>query len=479
MEPRSLTTVAADCAGELVGGLGGTNAVCTRVCTDSRRVERGDLFFAIVGERYDGHGFLAEASEKGAVGAVIARERVPGNWPGCPLVAVDDTRRALGRLASACRRTLPVNVVAVAGSNGKTTTKDLLAAVLRRRFQIVASEASFNNDVGVPLTLLRLDARHEAAVVELGTNHPGELAPLMQMAQPRFGVLTCIGREHLEFFGNLDGVIAEEGVLAELLPAEGTLFVNGDTDGLQPILRRARASVIRVGTAADNDWRARGIRMSPEGVLFRASGPSGGREREFRVPLLGQHQVTNALLAVAVGTELGLTPDDIASGLEAVRPARRRMELYDRGGVKWLDDSYNANADSMKAALETLRHLPAKGRRIAVLGDMAELGSEAAAAHREIGCRAAASHLDLLVTVGAFAGTTAAGAKEAGWDSVVEFADVESARGGLGQLLREGDLVLLKASRSCGLERVLEGWPGQTEPQGGKEAGSNDEQQKN
>src|ERR1019366_5702523 len=259
MEARSLRFIVAACAGELLSGSPETRAL--RVCTDSRRVLAGDLFFALPGGRLDGHDFVRQAAEKGAVAVVVERKRVPADWTGCGMIAVENVRTALGQLASAYREDFTLPLVVVGGSNGKTTTKELVASVLRQKVATLWSEASFNNDIGVPLTLLRLEKTHQAAVLEAGTNHPGELAPLLKMIRPNYGVITCIGREHLEFFGDVAGVAQEEGWLAELLPADGKLFVNGDDEWTGRLADRARAEVVRVGFAAGNDWRARGVQV--------------------------------------------------------------------------------------------------------------------------------------------------------------------------------------------------------------------------
>src|SRR3954470_18887239 len=227
MDFRSLKFVARACAGDQLSG--SPEVLVTRVCSDSRQAQAGDLFFALSGDRFDGHDFLAEVAQKGVAAVVADQARIPAGLGGCAVIAVDNPRQALGRLAARYRADFELPVIAVGGSNGKTTTKELLAAVLRQKFKTLWSEASFNNDVGVPVTLLKLEPAHQAAVLEVGTNHPGELAPLVRMIQPKFGIITSIGREHLEFFGDLGGVTEEEGWLAELLPADGTLFINGDS----------------------------------------------------------------------------------------------------------------------------------------------------------------------------------------------------------------------------------------------------------
>jgi UDP-N-acetylmuramoyl-tripeptide--D-alanyl-D-alanine ligase len=449
-----LKFVAEACAAELRRGSGVTPV--ERVCTDSRQAQAGDVFFAIKGERFDGHDFVNEVAARGVAAVVVGRKYTPSPLPDCAVLTVDDTRAALGRLAAAYRRLFNLPVIAVGGSNGKTTVKELIASVLRQKLATLWSEASFNNDIGVPMTLLRLDKSHQAAVLEAGTNHPGELAPLVKMIQPKYGMLTNIGREHLEFFGDLAGVAEEEGSLAELLPAEGRLFINGDSEWTELITRRTRATVVRVGLGEKNDWRGRGLRLDKNGVTFRVETPKAEYSGEYRVNLLGRHQVINALFAVAVSEELGLGRPAVRDGLAECQPAKMRMQFWEAGGVRVLDDAYNANADSMVAALETLCALPLQGRRVAVLGDMAELGAQSEAAHAEIGRRAAELGIGQLFAVGRMAPVIAAAARAAGLSRVIEFADVEAAKSAVKSFLKAGDVVLLKASRASRLERIAE-----------------------
>jgi len=449
-----LKFVAEACAAELKRGSGEMSI--QGICTDSRQARAGDLFFAIPGERFDGHDFLNEVAAKGVAAVLLAREKIPAPLPECAVLVVDDTRGALGRLAAAYRREFNLPVIAVGGSNGKTTVKELIASVLRQKWATLWSEASFNNDIGVPLTLLRLEKAHQAAVLEAGTNHPGELAPLVKMIQPKYGVITNIGREHLEFFGNTAGVVQEEGWLAELLPADGRLFVNGDSEWMEPVIRRTRAPVVRVGFGEKNDWRAKGVRLDKNGATFRVDASKAEFNGEYRVNLLGRHQVVNALLAVAVGEELGLDGSAVRDGLAGCQPAKMRMQFWEVGGVRVLDDAYNANADSTVAALETLCDLPLQGRRVAVLGDMAELGAHSEAAHAEIGRRAAELGIGQLFAVGKMAPVMAAAARGAGLSRVLEFADVEAAKNAVKNFLKAGDVVLLKASRASRLERIAE-----------------------
>lgn len=455
MDPRTLNFFAQAAAGELIGGR--PHSPVLRVCTDSRAVRAGDLFVALKGDNFDGHDFVPATIKQGAVGVVVRRD-YPGEGidPTVGVIRVEDPRRALGQMAARYRQDFELPVIAVAGSNGKTSTKDLLASVLGRRFSVLASEASFNNDIGVPLTLLRLEAGHQVAVLEIGTNHPGELAPLIRQIHPRFGVLTSIGREHLEYFGDLAGVIAEEGVLAELLPGEGTLFVNGDAPGMPEIVQRARAKVVKVGAGPNNEWRASNVRLMENGYRFSVTAPDPAYDGEYELQLLGRPQVLNALLAIAVGAALGLDRQSIAEGLFACRPSKMRMELSRLGGVQLLNDAYNANADSTRVAFETLAELPVRGRRVAVLGDMAELGPHARGGHEEMGRLAAQLKIGTLFAIGQQAETTVAAARSAGLKDTEAVANLEELAGVLKKFLRDGDALLLKASRTARLEKLVE-----------------------
>lgn len=454
MDPRSLKYIAKACAGEQLTG--SPEAFARRVCTDSRAVRAGDIFFALTGDKFDGHDFLKEVMGKDAAAVVVNRQRLPVPFLTCAVIAVTDTREALGRFASEYRHDFKLPTIAVAGSNGKTTTKELIASVLRQKVSTLWSEASFNNHIGVPLTLLRLESHHEAAVFEVGTNHPGELAPLVAMIQPQVGVITSIGREHLEFFGDVNGVAQEEGWLAELLPANGKLFINGDTDFADVVIQRCRASVARVGFGARNDWRISNVKLDERGVTFTVVAPAQNFSGEYRVNLLGRHQATNATLAIALGAELGLSAEEIRRGLASCQPPKMRLQIFESHGVRILNDAYNANADSMLAALETLNDFPCAGRRIAVLGDMAELGEHSFAAHAEVGRKAAELRGIQLVTVGKLASHIAQSAREAGLRDVTECRDAAEATAALKQMARDGDVILLKASRVTGLERVSE-----------------------
>jgi UDP-N-acetylmuramoyl-tripeptide--D-alanyl-D-alanine ligase len=461
MEPRTVQFIVDATGGHLITG--DPTRVVTRFCTDSRKLQSGDLFVAIRGERFDGHKFAAAACEAGASVVMVQTGCAPSDAMESAIIEVADTRSALGALAAAYRAGFELPVIAVAGSNGKTTTKEILAAMLQQAGPTLWSEASFNNDIGVPTTLLRLEHTHHALVQEIGTNHPGELRPLIEMVRPRFGVITSIGREHLEHFGDLSGVVEEEGVLAELLPAEGALFLNADSDYAAEIRDRTTARTVLVGTAESCEWRIDSVRVEPLMTHFTVSTSAPGWAGEYCVPMPGAHHATNATLALALAAELGVSNAAAREGLENVTPPAMRAHYWEVNGVGVLEDCYNANPDSMSAAIDTLRALPCKGRRFAVLGDMAELGPDAEEAHREIGRRIAELGIDILFAVGGMASCYAGGARAAGAPVISEFDNAATAGNALVRALGPDDLILIKASRSARLERIstlLRGQPG-------------------
>lgn len=451
MDPRTVQFAAEASGGRLLDIRG--DAVFTGVTIDSRAVRPGDLFVALRGENADGHTFLEDSLARGAA-AVVVEPGVAGA-AGKPRLEVENPRAALGKIAAAYRTAFDLPTVAIAGSNGKTTTKELCAAVLRQKLRTLWSEASFNNDLGIPLTLLRLEMDHQAGVFEAGTNHPGELAPLLRMIRPRYGVITSIGREHLEYFRDLAGVIDEEGSLGEVLPADGTLFVNGDTPGVAELSARTEARVVTCGVRPQNAWRILRGRMDVSGTTFELEAPDPEYSGTYHTHLLGMHQTVNASFAVCLGKELGLGRAEIQRGLDSCQAAKMRLQLRRIDDFILIDDSYNANADSMHAALDTLARFPCAGRRLAVLGDMGELGHHAAEAHEEVGVIAAAKNVDCLFTIGERSLGTAAAAKAAGLAEVESFPEIAPAVLRLRGAVRPKDVVLVKASRSSRLERVV------------------------
>jgi UDP-N-acetylmuramoyl-tripeptide--D-alanyl-D-alanine ligase len=421
------------------------------VCTDTRRMEKSSLFVALPGERYDGHHFIPDAAAGGAIAALV--ERTPDTvLPNVPLIQVADTRKALGKLARRARADLRGSVIAVAGSNGKTSTKHLIDSALCGKLRGSISPKSFNNDIGVPLSIFPADPGQDYLVLELGTNNPGEIAALTEIAQPDIAVITNVGAEHLEGLGDLMGVRQEEASIIKGLAADGMLVVNGDDPDLLEAVRPYPGRRVTFGFDESNDLFASDVRCDDAGVRFNLN----NSRREVFVPLLGRHTASNALAAIAVARKLGLREDEIIDNLGRAHGPEMRLQLRRVGSFTILNDAYNANPNSMKAALETVAALPTTGRRVAVLGDMLELGAAAERYHRELGEFAAGCKLDLLVCVGAGGATIADCAVAAGQPAatVARYRDSGTLAARIQRVLREGDLVLLKASRGVRLEAV-------------------------
>jgi UDP-N-acetylmuramoyl-tripeptide--D-alanyl-D-alanine ligase len=421
---------------------------CEGVSTDTRTLRPRDLFVALRGDRFDGHRFLDRAAAAGALLALIdgPAENAPA---GLGLLRVEDTRAALLRLASAYRRTLDsVRIVGVTGSNGKTTTKHLIHEVLVSKLRGSASPKSFNNAIGVPLTILAARGSDQYLVCEIGSNAPGEIAQLARVVQPDAAVITSIGRAHLEGFGSIEGVCREKASLLNHLRPGGVAVVTADAPVLRNALR-AVTNLVTFGFAPDADLRVEGVEVDTEGVSFRIN------DREsFWVPLIGRHSALAATAAVAVGRRFGLDSHSIRAALAGATGASMRLERVRVGGVELINDAYNANPDSVRAALETLASLPGD-RRVAVLGDMLELGQACDEAHLEIvEAVTGSSAIAHAVLVGPRLARAAAGA-DPGRVTLVE--DLEGGRDeSVASLLCPGDSVLLKGSRLMGLERVAD-----------------------
>jgi len=436
---------------------GSPRAAIRRVWTDSRTVRRGDLFVALTGARFDGHQFVPEALKKGAAGALVRRGyKLPG---AALLIEVDEPLRAFQELARAHRRRFDIPVVAVSGSNGKTTTKDMIGAILAARFATLKTEGNLNNHIGVPQTLLRLTSRHEVAVIEMGISGLGEMTRLCEMAAPTHGVLTNIGPTHLETLGDVRAVARAKGEMLDALPADGTAILNADDAFFDELSARARGHVRSFGFSEHADVRALHVELrGPSETVLRVG--VRGRTRPFSVTLrvAGAHNIANALAAVATGVSLGAGNGVIHEGLARYRPTAMRSEVCRWRGVTVLKDCYNANPASMRAAIRWLAEVKETGRAIAVLGDMLELGQEAKQAHRDIGLELARQGTDYLLIVGALAAEIAGGALAGGMpaDRVIMAKDHAGLAERLQGILRKGDVVLLKGSRGTTMERVLE-----------------------
>ncbi|HEX7240567.1 MAG TPA: UDP-N-acetylmuramoyl-tripeptide--D-alanyl-D-alanine ligase [Longimicrobiaceae bacterium] len=427
----------------------------TGISTDTRKVGAGSLFVALAGERFDAHDFLARAAEAGAAGAVVSRvpEGVP---PGLRLFEVDDTLRALGRLARHRRRQHRAQVVGIGGSNGKTTTKDLVRAALTARFRVHATEGNLNNQVGVPLTLLAAPDEAEVIVVEMGTNEPGEIAVLTAIVEPDFAVVTSIGEEHLEKLVSLEGVLEEELALVEGLRMGAVALVAEDPPALPQRSRAAlggsRVRVVGLSEGADvhPDGGEEGIEVLPDGTTRWS-----WEGLPVELPLPGRHNVRNALIALGLAREMGISREAAVRGLMKVPRPKLRNEWHRIGGVRVLADCYNSNPPSLAAAIDTLASLPAEGAKVAVVGTMRELGEQTPALHRRAAEQIAArlgKGIDRVVATGEFAGAFAPLAAELG-ERLVAVADPLEAYRAAG--LTGSETILLKGSRGEQLERWL------------------------
>jgi UDP-N-acetylmuramoyl-tripeptide--D-alanyl-D-alanine ligase len=463
VKPRSLAEVADAVAGA-VWPPAAKGVVATGVVVDSRSARPGDLFFALPGEHVDGHGFVADALNRGAAAAVVRARR--GERPGHDahgaserLIEVDDPAHALLRLAGDERSRLDATVVGITGSTGKTCTKDFTAAALSRTLDVVASEASFNNEVGLPLTILRATGHTEAVICEMGSRGPGHIRLLCEVARPHVGVVTNVGAAHMELFGSPRVLRDAKAELPEALPAEGAAVLNADDAVTRSYATRTAARVILFGAADDAIVRAQRLRVGADaGVAeFELVTPDGSAP--VRLPAPGEHLVPDALAAAAVGWFLGVPTAEIARGLATASIATGRMEVFETpDGVRVVNDAYNANPTSMAAALKAVRRMAGRGRCFAVLGQMAELGPISDAEHERIGELAARLGIDALVVVGREAALIKVGAEREGVEPerIILCEDVAQAVRAVRSLASPGDVVLVKASRVERLERVAE-----------------------
>jgi UDP-N-acetylmuramoyl-tripeptide--D-alanyl-D-alanine ligase len=451
MNPLSLLQIAQLSGGSLSAGDGSVEI--DKVSTDSRTIKHGELFVALRGENFDGHNFIEATAGAGAAGAIV-----DFNWKGnAPenfvLIRVNDTLEAYQQLGANYRKLLKLSVVAITGSNGKTSTKDFTAAVLARRFRVTKTQGNFNNHVGLPRTILEATSQDEVAVWEIGMNHPGEVAALARIAAPHVGIITNIGVAHIEFMGSRERIAEEKGALAEAIGSEGTVILSADDPFTKAIGTRTRGKVILAGIKAGT-IRASEVNQSGGATDFTIL--EGAHRCRAQLPVPGLHMVQNALLAVAAGRAFGLSLEECAAGLVAAPLTKARLQVKEIRGVQFLDDSYNANPDSMKAALRTLVELDAEGQRIAVLGEMRELGDESERGHRELGETAAALKVDRLIAIGNVAATIADAAKQAGLENSSTVASTAEAAELLSEIAAPGDLILIKGSRLARTEHVIE-----------------------
>ncbi|HXY77337.1 MAG TPA: UDP-N-acetylmuramoyl-tripeptide--D-alanyl-D-alanine ligase [Candidatus Acidoferrales bacterium] len=422
---------------------------------DSRTIGLGELFFAVKGERLDGHDYVTSALERGAVAAVVRSDQLT-RYPGkSRLLAVENTLTALQTLATAARKLWGKPLVGVTGSMGKTTTKEAIAHVLATRWRVLKSEGNFNNHFGLPLMLLKLEPEHDVAVIEMGMSHAGEIRALAKIARPEIGVVTNVAPVHLEFFDSLAGIARAKYEMIESLPSSGTAVLNADDEYVSQFGRGFKGKVLTYGRAATADVRAENIESrGTEGSQFDLV-TAAGQERVL-LPLVGEHNVLNALAAVAAGCVLGIKPAAAVSALATLAPGDKRGQVVQLGNITVINDCYNCNPKALKAMVDALAATAAK-RRLVVIGEMLELGPAGEELHRESGRYVAKSGIDVLLGVSGKAEAMVEDARQAGMRA--EFmATPEEAGDWLAKQTRDGDLVLLKASRGVKLEKALETW---------------------
>ena len=466
--PWTVDDILSATGGELVAGE--RHRSFASISIDSRTIRADDAFVAIRGEVHDGHRFIEDVLKLGVRGLIVDRERareLAARWAppaDAVWVAVADTTRALGDLGAFHRRRSPAAVVAITGSNGKTSTRRMTAAVVSRGFTVLEPAKNLNNQIGVPLTLFRLEPRHQWAILELGTNQPGEIARLSAICTPDIGLITNIGPAHLQGLGSLEGVLREKSALLAGLAPRGRAVLNADDPLLRPLAGPSGGVPLRFGLAADADVRAERIRETGEGIFFELVLPA--QRAPVHLKAFGRFMVHNALAAAAVGYALGLDIAELCQGLEAFTPVAGRMRVIPLAeGIHLIDDTYNANPTSVEGAVATLHHLRRGGRGLLVLGDMRELGRDTVELHRQMGRLAARSGAAKLLVCGDLAAEVAAGARQAGMAAADlvsgSRAEVQAA---LLKEMQAGDWVLVKGSRAVGMEaivRAVQDWSAQ------------------
>lgn len=423
------------------------------VTTDSRKITAGSLFIALKGERFNGELFAQDAVNKGATAVLVSKDAE--HLPDSVVLKVDDTLTAYRQIAGAWRNRFDIPVVAVTGSNGKTTTKDLTAAALSGLGLVQKTSGNFNNEVGVPMTLLALNEHHKAAVVEIGMRGLGQIESLAKVVKPTIGIVTNVSETHIELLGSIENIARAKGELVEAIPSGGTIILNADnlhTAGMKS-LAGAGVNIITYGLESSADLTAKDILIGNVSTEFTLT--YRGEDFDFEIPMLGRHNVSNALAAIAAGLTLGLTVEEIQRGISTLTTTKMRFEVIRRDGLTIVNDAYNASPASMRVAIKTASEIY-RGRLIAVLGDMLELGDISEAVHREIGTELAEHNFDTLITLGELGKFIAAGARDAGLKNVYTFYTHEDAAKKILELVRDGDTILFKASHVMHMEKIIE-----------------------
>lgn len=424
-----------------------------RVTTDSRKVSSGALFVALKGENFNGEDFTADAFKKGAAGVVVSKT-FDKNLDGV-IIKVDDTLTAYRQIAGVWRDRFDIPIVAVTGSNGKTTTKDLAAAALNGLGNVLKTSGNFNNEVGVPMTLLSLGDTHKAAVVEIGMRGLGQIESLAEIVKPTIGIVTNVSEAHIELLGSIENIARAKGELVEAIKSGGTIILNADnqhTAAMKNIVRDG-VKILTYSLEKDADFIAKDILIGSVSTEFTLS--FRGKEYDFEIPMLGRHNVSNALAAIAAGYACGLTVPQVQRGFSTLTTTKMRYEVIRRDGLTIINDAYNASPASMRAAIRTTSEVY-DGRLIAVLGDMLELGNISEQVHREIGAELVENKFDTLITLGELGKFIAAGARDACLNNVYTFDTHEDAAKKILELVRDGDTILFKASHVMHMEKIIE-----------------------
>ena len=436
------------------------DAEISGVSTDTRTINKGELFIPLVGEIFDGHYFVDKAIEKGASAVLIHRDDadfLPELFPAVAVIKVADTLKALQDLASFQRNRFNIPIVAVTGSNGKTTTKDMIALVLSEKYKVLKTQGNFNNEIGLPLTLLGLEDSHEVAVVEMGMNHLGEIHRLAEIARPNIGVITNIGVSHIQNLGTKENILKAKMEIFDFFTSEDRAILNGDDEFLSKIAEEFPYQVKYYGTSDISSIKAENIKLLGEqGISYNLN--IGGETHPVEIPIPGKHNVYNSLAAAAVGSLMGIELDKIANALRSYRSGKMRLNIFSTdSNIKVIDDVYNASPDSMKAAIEILKDL-GEGRKIAILGDMLELGDYSQKGHAEVGEAVAHKGIDILITVGQESKFIGTGASSCGMDNqnIIHLESNKDVIEYLDTLIEQGDKILVKGSRGMKMEEIVE-----------------------
>jgi len=432
---------------------GNMDEILTGISTDTRKIKKGELFLAIKGDRFDGHSFILDAVSKGAGGVLVQEGGITNanfKLPDVSFVSVNDSVKALGDIGNFHRSRFSIPIIGITGSNGKTTTKEMTAAILNKRFNALKNFGTENNNIGVPLTLMRLNGEHNIAVLEIGANHLGEIRRLSEIARPTMAVITNIGPSHLEYLEDLDTVFRAKTEMLEHMDKDAKLILNADDEHLAKIETGLR--IVWFGFDKGADFYADKISMEHDGINFRLNG-----KWDISLGVLGRHNVYNALSAIACAWDFGVPLDDIKDALKEFRVPNMRMEVKRFGDIKIINDTYNANPQSMKQAIEALRDMTTEGRKVLIAGDMLELGTFSGRFHHLVGKQAAESGIDLIVAVGKLAEHVAKGAQEAGMNEkkIKLCAVMKEAREKVAGLIKKGDTILVKGSRAMKMEEIV------------------------